>query len=140
MDAITDEFDRAADDDEPIDEFAAPTLDIEIDVTFSKKRFEVLHLREPKAKEIERAERQLATKDPTAHHFRKYQMDMIAAVAGVPIEVVGEIPASALRKAWDFLARKLGIDTPPNGETSSRTSPDFGDGDRMTLGNSMARN
>jgi len=141
MDAITDEFDRAIpEDEEPVDELAAPTLDIEIDVMFMKKRFEVLHLREPKAKEIERAERELATRDPTAHHFRKYQMQMIAAVAGVPIEVVGEIAASQLRKAWDFLARKLAIDTPPTGETSSPTSPGFGDGDLMTRGTSTARN
>lgn len=140
MDAISDEFDRADSDDEPIDEFAAPTLDIEIDVTFLKKRFVALHLREPLAKEIERAERELAVREPTAYHFRKYQMQMIASVAHVPIEVVGELPASSLRRAWDFLARKLGLDTPPTGETSSQTSPDFGDGDRMTPGASTARN
>jgi hypothetical protein len=109
MDAIVDQFD-AATPDEP------NTLDIEIDVVFQRKPFTSLHLREPLAKEIERAERELNVASATPYHFRRYQMTLIAQVAKVPIEVVGELPNSQLRRAWDFLRRQLDADTPEIGE------------------------
>ena len=118
MDAIVDQFDAAISTDE--DDGPPPTLDIEIDVTFQKRRFDVLHLCEPKAKHVERAERELV-KDAGPHHFRMYQMRMIALVAEVPIEVVGELPHSVVMKAWDFLFGKLQRDSPPTGGTSSET-------------------
>ena len=110
---IAEAFDAAeAEDVEPL----AATLDIEIDVEFAKKRFTVLHLREPKGKEIDAAERELNVTQPTPHHFRRYQLTMIARVAGVPMEVVGEVPISKLNRAWDFLARTLNY-TQQTGET-----------------------
>lgn len=116
MDAIVDQFDAA----EPAVLEADPAfLDLEIDITVDRKRFTVLHLEEPKAKQIERAERELNAQNPTAWHFRKYQMALIAAVAKVPPEVVGELTNTQLRAAWDFLRRKLERDSPEIGETLS---------------------
>ena len=115
--AIINRFDAA---DPPPDE--APdeqpaTLDIEIDVNFQKRQFSALHLREPKAKEMEKAEREINVAAPTAWHFRKYQMALIAAVAAVPIEVVGELSASQVKRAWDFLERQLQRTIRGTGET-----------------------
>lgn len=114
MDALVDQFDAA----DPIGDNPA-VLDIEIDITVDKKRFTTLHLREPKAKEIERAERELNTQTPTPWHFRKYQMVLIAQVAKVPDEVVGELTNTQLRAAWSFLQRRLEPDSPETGETLS---------------------
>jgi hypothetical protein len=113
MDAIVDQFDAA----EP-DALADPSvLDIDIDVTVNKKRFTVLHLEEPKAKQIERAERELNVQAPTPWHFRRYQMALIAQVAKVPDEVVGDLTNTQLRAAWNFLRAKLEPDSPETGET-----------------------
>jgi hypothetical protein len=111
MDAIVDQFDAAPAANEPA------TLDIEIDVVFQKKPFTFLHLREPLAKEIERAERELNMQNPTPYNFRRYQMTLIAQVAKVPMEVIGELPNSTLRRCWDFLRRQLDNDTLEIGET-----------------------
>lgn len=108
--ALVEQFDAAL----PEDELPA-TIDIEIDVEFSKKRFTTLHLREPLAKEMERAERELNVAQPTAYHFRRYQMQMIASVAKVPLEVVGELPNSIVRRAWSFLQKTLDNVTPEIG-------------------------
>jgi hypothetical protein len=113
MDALVDQFDAA--EPERIEDPAV--LDIEIDITVQKKRFTVLHLEEPKAKQIERAERELNTQTPTTYHFRRYQMAMIAQVAKVPDEVVGELTNTQLRAAWDFLRAKLEPDSPETGAT-----------------------
>lgn len=112
MDALVDQFDAA----EPQDTDPS-VLDIEIDITVNKRRFTVLHLEEPKAKQIERAERELNTQSPTPYHFRRYQMALIAQVAKVPDEVVGELTNTQLRAAWDFLRAKLEPDSPETGET-----------------------
>ena len=109
--SIADEFDAAA---KPED---ASSLDMEIDITVDRKRFTVLHLEEPKAKQIERAERELNTQTPTPWHFRKYQMALIAAVAKVPPEVVGELTNTQILQAWSFLRAKLEPDSPPTGES-----------------------
>jgi hypothetical protein len=116
MDALVDQFDAA----EPEQQIEDPaTLDIDIDVTFQKKHFTTLHLLEPKAKQLERAEMELNTSSPTPYHFRRYQIALIAQVAKVPTEVIGELPNSQLRAAWNFLRAKLESDTPETGETSS---------------------
>jgi len=102
MDAITGEF-ETTDDDEPL----ARTLDIDIDVTFQKKRFTSLHLEEPTAKQLEKAEIELNTREPTAYTMRRYQIALVAAVAQVPREVVLELRFSQLTEAFDFLAELL---------------------------------
>lgn len=111
--SIADQFDEA--DAEPeIDDPA--TCDIEIDVVFQKKRFTVLHLEEPKAKHMERAERELGSKEPTPYQLRRFQMTLIAAVASVPIEVIGELPNHVVARAFAFLDHALGRHSPPTGE------------------------
>ena len=111
MDALT-EFDQDGEDDEPL----ARTLDMDIDITFQKKRFTSLHLEEPTAKQLERAELELNSKDPTAYMFRRYQIALIAGVAKVPREVVLELRNSQLVEAFDFLAAML-APSPKDGET-----------------------
>ena len=115
MDALVDQFDAAEPEQQTED--LPPTLDMEIDVTFQKKHFTVLHLEEPKAKQIERAERELNAVNITAWHFRKYQMALIAQVAKVPDDVVGELTNTQLRAAWNFLRVKLEGNIPETGET-----------------------
>lgn len=101
MDAITGEFDAS-------EEEALPrTLDLDIDVTFQKKRFTSLHLEEPTAKQLERAEIELNTANPTAYTMRRYQIALIASVAQVPREVVLELRYTQLNEAFDFLSDLL---------------------------------
>jgi Phage tail assembly chaperone proteins, E, or 41 or 14 len=111
MDAISSEFDA---DDGGEDEALPRTLDLDIDVTFQKKRFTSLHLEEPTAKQLERAELELNTTSPTAYTMRRYQIALVAAVAKVPREVVLELRHSELTKAFDFLAELL-APTPKDG-------------------------
>jgi len=99
MDALTGEFETS--EEEP---FVPRTLDMDIDVTFQKKRFTSLHLEEPTAKQLERAEQELNTNQPTPYTMRRYQIALIAAVAQVPREVVLELKHSQLMEAFDFLA------------------------------------
>ena len=110
MDAITNEF--AADEEESLPR----TLDMDIDITFQKKRFTSLHLEEPTAKQMERAELELNSPNPTAYMMRRYQIALVAAVAQVPREVVLELRSSQLVEAFDFLADLL-APTPKDGET-----------------------
>jgi hypothetical protein len=102
MDAISGD-DLASTDDEPIER----TLDLDIDVTFQKKRFTSLHLEEPTAKQLERAELELNSPTPTAYMMRRYQIALVAAVAKVPREVVLELRHSELTRAFDFLSGLL---------------------------------
>jgi len=118
-----------------------PTFEMEIDIEFAKKRFTSVTFSEPRAKHIEKAERELNVPgDPTAYHFRKYQLAMIAAVGKLPTEVVGEFTNSQVKKAWAFLAAKLREGILPIGAMSSPISQGFGDGDPSTPGSSTERN
>jgi hypothetical protein len=110
MDAITDQFDADQGDDDP------RTLDIEIDIEFQKKRFTTLHLEEPTAKQLERAELELNSPQPTAYMMRRYQIALVSAVAKVPREVVLELKHSQLTRAFDFLSRLLDV-SPRDTET-----------------------
>lgn len=110
MDQITNEFD--------ISQQQPSTLDLDIDVTFQKKRFTSLHLEEPTAKQVEKAELELGTNtrpmDISAYQMRRYQIALVAAVAQVPREVVLELKHSELMRAANFL-RDLLQDSPPDG-------------------------
>jgi hypothetical protein len=113
MDTIVDQFDAA----EPEGSDAPNTLDVDIDVTFQKRRFTTLHLQEPKAKQLERAEMELNVANTTPYHFRRYQIALIAAVAKVPVEVIGELTNTQLVRAWGFLQDQLSATIPETGET-----------------------
>lgn len=112
MDAFSDEFDATVSEDEPL----ARTLDMDIDVTFQKKRFTTLHLEEPTAGQLERAELELNTTSPTAYTMRRYQIALIAGVAKVPREVVLQLRHGELTAAFDFLSDLLAL-TPKDGAT-----------------------
>lgn len=99
MDAITGEF-ATGEDEQP------RTLDIDIDVTFQKKRFTTLHLEEPTGKQLERAEVELNQVNQTPYTIRRYQIMLIAQVAQVPREVVLELRESEIMRAFDFLEQR----------------------------------
>lgn len=103
MDAFADEFDAAQEAEEPLPR----TLDMDIDITFQKKRFTSLHLEEPTAGQLERAELELNTASPTAYTMRRYQIALIAGVAKVPREVVLQLRHGELTEAFDFLSDLL---------------------------------
>lgn len=110
MDTLAGEFTTEEDDPLP------RTLDMDIDVTFQKKRFTSLHLEEPTAKQLERAEIELNSANPTAYMMRRYQIALVAAVGQVPREVVLELRHSQLTEAFDFLAGLL-APSPKDGAT-----------------------
>jgi Phage tail assembly chaperone proteins, E, or 41 or 14 len=112
MDALTTDDFGSLGEPEP----APRTLDMDIDVTFQKKRFTSLHLEEPTAKQLERAEIELNTTNPTPYTMRRYQIALVASVAQVPREVVLELRHSQLQDAFDFLAVLLDR-SPKDGET-----------------------
>lgn len=95
----------------------ARTLDMDIDVEFQRKRFTSLHLQEPTAKQLEKAEIELNVAVPTAYTMRRYQIALIAAVAKVPREVVLELTFTELNRAFDFLGTLLRDRSPKDGET-----------------------
>lgn len=122
MDNIVDQFD-AAEPDETTREPEAPpaTLDIEIDppIEFQKKMFTVLHLREPRSGETQRALAEIAGgQNPYTQH--RMATRLVSAVAKVPIEVVLLLPESQLKRAMGFFER-IGESGPPTGENSSPT-------------------
>jgi hypothetical protein len=112
MDVFSDEFDATVSEDEPLPR----TLDMDIDVTFQKKRFTTLHLEEPTAGQMERAELEVNTATPTPYTLRRFQIALIAGVAKVPREVVLQLRNSEVRDAFDFLSALL-APTPKDGGT-----------------------
>jgi hypothetical protein len=110
MDVITNEFDADEGESYP------RTLDMDIDVTFQKKRFTSLHFEEPTAKQLEKAEIELNTSQPNAYMMRRYQIALVAAVAQVPRDVVLELKYSELNRAFSFLSGLLDS-TRQDGET-----------------------
>lgn len=89
--------------------------EMEIDVHFQKKHFTRLVLKEPNGKQLLKAEQYL-TNQPSPGSLRKYQIELIAAVARVPVEVVEEMPYSQLEEAFAFLGELLSR-SPPTGGT-----------------------
>lgn len=114
---LPDDLEGSSTEPEPI----AKTLDLEIDppVEYQRKRFDVLHLREPTGAQLEKAEQELAG-GPNAYTLRRYMITMVAAVAKVPREVVLAMRQSQIEEAFDFLSRSRPAG-PPTGETSSQT-------------------
>jgi hypothetical protein len=105
MDALTDQMDRALADDEP-----PRTLDIEFAdpiIGSNNQRYDGLHLVEPTANQIERAEQELAGQ-MNVHALRKYQIALVSQCAGVPRDVVGKMKISQVKRASDFLSVFIG--------------------------------
>lgn len=91
------------------------TKDLEVDLHFHNQHITVLHLQEPTAAQAERADRELAG-GVNAHTLRKHQIALVAAVARVDKDVIGQMKVSQLAEAYDFL-RALSERGQPTGET-----------------------
>lgn len=126
--SIADEFDNAEPAERPRE------IDIELDppITVDKKQFTRLHLKEPTALQIQRAEFEIAG-GANHHNLRKYQIALVAFVAAVPVEVVQRIRITELGEAWSFLEPFTPLYR-LTGESLWRTLPDGGAGDRMMPG------
>ena len=85
------------------------SMDIEIDppIDFNNKTYESLHLEEPTARMVERAESELAA-NFNVHTLRKYQISLVCQATGTPRQVVEQMRISQLKKASDFLSSFIG--------------------------------
>jgi hypothetical protein len=94
------------------------TLDIEIDppLDVNGKTYTRLHLEEPTARMVERAEAELGG-NMTVHTLRKYQIALVSQGSGVPRAVIEQMRISQVREAADFLSSFIGAG-PPTGASS----------------------
>jgi hypothetical protein len=85
------------------------TWDYPVDLRWKQQRISVLHLREPSAKHVELAEREITVppRQATAVMMRRYQIVLLSQVARVPKEVIEDMPVTALEEAYGFLAGLL---------------------------------
>jgi hypothetical protein len=101
-----------------LDEFDAPaarseqplTMDLVIDPPIegsNGKTYEHLHLEEPTARMVERAEAELAG-NFNVHSLRKYQIALVSHATGTPRDVIERMRISQLTKASDFLSTFIG--------------------------------
>ena len=77
-------------------------LDIDPPIEYLKKHFTTLHLVEPTALQVQRAEFEIAA-GSNMFTLRRYQIKLIAEVAAVPREVVEKMRISQMEEAWRFL-------------------------------------
>ena len=91
---------------DPIDE--PRTLDIEIEppLELNGNVYSTLHLEEPTAHMVERAEAELAGKNyfQDLHALRKYQIALVSQASGWPRAVIERMRISQVREASDFLS------------------------------------
>ena len=83
---------------------SAPVLDLVLDppIKVGAKTYDRLHLAEPTARMVEKAEQELGG-SLTIHALRLYQITLVAVAAGVPRSVVEAMPVSQVKQAADFL-------------------------------------
>lgn len=93
------------------------TLDIAIDppIVINDKTYDILHLQEPTAFQVEDAEKEMAS-GMTVYTLRKYQIKLVANVSGIPAPIVQRIPISKVIEAFNFL-QPFTSSGPPTGET-----------------------
>jgi hypothetical protein len=91
------------DDDEP------RTMDLEIDppIEVNNRTYSTLHLEEPTAQMVERAEAELAGA-MSVHALRKYQISLVSQGSKTPRAVVERMRISQVREAADFLSSFIG--------------------------------
>lgn len=90
-------------------------IDIEPPLEVNGKTYSSLHLEEPTARMVERAEAELAG-NMSVHSLRKYQIALVSQGAAVPRAVIEQMRISQVREAADFLSSFIGAG-PPTGET-----------------------
>lgn len=95
--------------DAPASEERRTTWDYPVDLKWKAQHISVLHLREPTAKQIELAEREISVspRDATAAMMRRYQIVLLSQVAKLPREVIEDMPVTKLEEAYAFLAGLL---------------------------------
>lgn len=93
------------------------TFDLDIDppVEVNGRTYASLHLEEPTARMVERAEAELAAA-VTVHTMRKYQIALVSQASGLPRAAIEQMRISQVREAADFLSSFIG-GGPPTGET-----------------------
>jgi hypothetical protein len=91
------------------DDDAPRTLDMIIDppIEWNNNTYESLHLEEPTAHQVERAESELAG-SVNVHALRKYQIALVSQSSGLPRQVVERMRISQVREASDFLSTFIG--------------------------------
>lgn len=92
------------------------TLDIELDppIDFNGKTYTTLHLEEPTAQMVERAEAELLQMN--VHTLRKHQIALVSQGSQTPRAVIERMRISQVREAADFLSSFIG-GGPQTGET-----------------------
>lgn len=91
---------------EPSSDPALPrTLDLEIDppVDWNGNTYSSMHLEEPTARMVERAEAELAS-GVTVHTLRKYQVALVSHGSGWPRGVIEQMRISQVQEAATFLS------------------------------------
>jgi hypothetical protein len=91
------------------DDDAPRTLDMVIDppIEWNNNTYESLHLEEPTAQQVERAESELAGQ-VSMHTMRKYQIALVSQCSGLNRQVVERMRISQVREAADFLSTFIG--------------------------------
>jgi hypothetical protein len=114
MDAMTPDEDLG---EQGTEEEAPRTMEIDIDppITFAKKEFTRLYLKEPTMAQQANAEKELGNQ-PNPYTVRRFQIALVAGVAKVPREVVEQMRVSQIEAATVFLGA-LSSAGPRTGET-----------------------
>ena len=105
-----DAFDAGDDDREP------RTLTIHLDppIEVNGRTFTELHLEEPTAQMVERAEAELAG-NMSVHALRKYQIAFVSQGSKTPRAVIERMRITQVKEAADFLSSFLGSGGPETG-------------------------
>lgn len=102
------------------------TLTLLAPFDFAGERITELKLREPKAREIDRASQIAKTEVQVV-------LNLAALMSGVSVPALGEMGSRDLNRVSDFIGG-FSAGGPATGATASPTSPDGSDGGPATLG------
>jgi hypothetical protein len=91
----------------PVDESRIKDIEIDPPIEVNGKTYDVLHLEEPTAQMIERAEQELSGA-MSVHALRKYQISLVSLGSKTPRAVVERMRISQVKEAADFLSSFIG--------------------------------
>jgi hypothetical protein len=111
-------------------------VEIEPPIEFMKKQFTTLHLVEPTALQMQRANAELSD-GQNMFTLLRYRIRLVAEVSATPREVIERMRISQVEEAFRFLEPFTPL-FHLTGLHLSPTSPGSGDGDRMTPGDLQA--
>jgi hypothetical protein len=97
-----------------------PALDLVLDppIKVGGKTYDGLHLREPTARMVARAEKELGGGVVTLYTLRRYQIALLSRAAGVPRAVILAMPVRQLIDAMSFLTAFI---APPDAAQPAKT-------------------